>query len=73
MRQLKHHEKKLLRKVDFVQWKHERNLQEVKVLRRYMIQNRDDYVKCVREGMARLNGVGRGVVRNNVGWVDEDG
>lgn len=45
MRQLKHHEKKLLKKVDFLQWKSDENVREVKILRRYHIQNRDDYVK----------------------------
>lgn len=45
MRELKHHEKKLLRKVDFLQWKSDNNIREIKILRRYMIQNREDYVK----------------------------
>ena len=31
MRQLKHHEHKLLKKVDFLQWKNEHNLREVQV------------------------------------------
>eukprot|EP00798_Chlamydomonas_sp_ICE-L_P019259 gene19259-25892_t len=35
MRQLKYHEKKLLKKVDFLKWKSEDNLREM--------QNRDDY------------------------------
>lgn len=43
MRQLKHHEKKLLRKVDLYSWKKEDNLRVAKILRRYHIQNRDDY------------------------------
>lgn len=43
MRKLKHHEQKLLKKVDFLTWKSEDNLREVKLLRRYYIQNRDDY------------------------------
>ena len=43
MRQLKHHEKKLLRKVDLYSWKGENNLRVAKVLRRYHIQNREDY------------------------------
>ncbi len=50
MRQLKHHEKKLLRKVDFVQWKHDDNIREIKILRRYLIQDREDYVECVDSG-----------------------
>ena len=43
MRQLKHHEKKLLRKVDLYSWKGEDNLRVAKILRRYHIQNREDY------------------------------
>jgi U3 small nucleolar ribonucleoprotein protein IMP3 len=34
-RKLKFHEKKLLKKVDFFNWKNENNLHEVKVVRRY--------------------------------------
>jgi U3 small nucleolar ribonucleoprotein protein IMP3 len=45
MRKLKHHEDKLLKKVDFLTWKKEENLREIKLLRRYHIQDRDDYVK----------------------------
>lgn len=43
MRQLKYHEKKLLRKVDLYSWKKEDNLRVAKVMRRYHVQNRDDY------------------------------
>lgn len=43
MRQLKYHERKLLKKVDFLQWKKEHSLREVQVMRRYHIQDRDDY------------------------------
>ncbi|CAM9802760.1 unnamed protein product [Chrysoparadoxa australica] len=45
MRKLAYHEQKLLKKVDFLQWKSDANIREIKVLRRYLIQNRDDYVK----------------------------
>lgn len=45
MRQLKFHEKKLLKKVDFLQWKNDDSLHQVKVMRRYRIQNREDYHK----------------------------
>jgi U3 small nucleolar ribonucleoprotein protein IMP3 len=45
MRKLKHHEQKLLKKVNFLQWKNEHNLREVQVMRRYHIQDRDDYKK----------------------------
>jgi U3 small nucleolar ribonucleoprotein protein IMP3 len=44
MRQLKYHEKKLLRKVSLYSWKGEDNLRVAKVMRRYHIQNREDYV-----------------------------
>jgi U3 small nucleolar ribonucleoprotein protein IMP3 len=43
MRELKYHEKKLLRKVDLFSWKKEDNLRIAKIMRRYHIQNRDDY------------------------------
>ncbi len=33
MRQLKHHEKKLLKKVDFLRWKSEDNIRELQVRR----------------------------------------
>mmetsp|Transcript_64541 Transcript_64541/g.75046 ORF Transcript_64541/g.75046 Transcript_64541/m.75046 type:complete len:183 (-) Transcript_64541:673-1221(-) len=45
MRKLKHHEKKLLKKVDFVNWKNENNLHELKVVRRYHLQDREDYTR----------------------------
>merc|ERR1712170_245407 len=45
MRQLKFHEKKLLKKVNFLSWKSEHNAREVEVMRRYHIQDRDDYKK----------------------------
>ena len=38
MRQLKHHEQKLLKKVNFLQWKSDQNVREIKVLRRYHVQ-----------------------------------
>jgi U3 small nucleolar ribonucleoprotein protein IMP3 len=43
MRQLKHHEKKLLRKVDLYHWKGEDNLRVAKVMRRYRLPSRQDY------------------------------
>lgn len=43
MRQLKHHEQRLLKKHDFLNWKSDSNDREVKVMRRYHIQDRDDY------------------------------
>ena len=42
-RKLKYHEQKLLKKVDFLNWKADGNLREVKILRRYHIQDREDY------------------------------
>lgn len=45
MRQLKYHERKLLKKVDFLQWKSENNHRELEIMRRYHIQGRDDYKK----------------------------
>lgn len=45
VRSLQHHEQKLLKKVDFLSWKHDAGLREIRVLRRYHIQNRDDYHK----------------------------
>ena len=48
MRQLKHHEKKLLRKVSLYQWKTDDNIRVAKILRRYHIQNREDYTAYTR-------------------------
>eukprot|EP00879_Flechtneria_rotunda_P004429 GHRR01004680.1.p1 GENE.GHRR01004680.1~~GHRR01004680.1.p1 ORF type:complete len:184 (+),score=46.26 GHRR01004680.1:172-723(+) len=48
MRQLKHHEQKLLKKVNFLRWKNENNQRELQVMRRYHIQDRDDYKKYNR-------------------------
>jgi len=61
VRKLKYHEQKLLKKVDFLnvcppcivrcvllspeQWKQDANLREIKVMRRYHVQNREDYHK----------------------------
>ncbi len=45
MRELKFHEKKLLKKVDFYDWKTENNVHETKVVRRYHLQDREDYTK----------------------------
>lgn len=45
VRKLKYHEKKLLKKVDFVTWKADPNHREVQVMRRYHLQKREDYSK----------------------------
>ncbi len=44
LRKLKPHEQKLLKKVDFL-WQREGNMRELEVIRRYHIQDREDYVK----------------------------
>ncbi|KAK8794715.1 hypothetical protein WA158_001696 [Blastocystis sp. Blastoise] len=43
MRKLKFHEQKLLKKTDFLSWKKDQNIREIEVLRRYHIENREDY------------------------------
>jgi len=43
LRPLKYHERKLLKKVDFLQWKGEQNVREIQVIRRYHLQDREDY------------------------------
>jgi len=43
VRKLKYHEQKLLRKVDFVNWEVDNNLHEVKVMKKFHIQKREDY------------------------------
>ncbi|KAF9608479.1 hypothetical protein IFM89_009845 [Coptis chinensis] len=45
MRELKGHEKKLLKKVDFLQWKREGGHREAHIMNRYHITGRDDYKK----------------------------
>ncbi|KAE9466669.1 hypothetical protein C3L33_01441, partial [Rhododendron williamsianum] len=44
-RKLKFHEKKLLKKVDFLEWKREGGHREAQVLQRYHVTERDDYKK----------------------------
>ena len=48
MRQLKHHEQKLLRKVSLYSWKGDSNVRESAVLRRYHVSDRSDYVAYSR-------------------------
>ncbi|KAF1916279.1 hypothetical protein BDU57DRAFT_448344 [Ampelomyces quisqualis] len=43
VRKLKHHEQKLLKKVDFNTYKSDNDHREAAVMRRYAIQGRDDY------------------------------
>lgn len=45
MRKLKFHEQKLLKKVNLYSWKKEDNERETKILRRYYIQDPEDYTK----------------------------
>ena len=45
MRQLKFHEKKLLKKVDFFSWKAEKNVREASIIRKYLLLDREDYTK----------------------------
>ena len=45
MRKLKYHEQKLLKKVDLFHWKAHDNTNENIVMRKFHIQERDDYVK----------------------------
>lgn len=45
MRKLKFHEQKLLKKVDLYNWKSEKDHREVRVMRRYHVQSREDYDK----------------------------
>ncbi|KAK4301080.1 hypothetical protein Pmani_026750 [Petrolisthes manimaculis] len=43
MRQLKYAEQKLLKHTDFLKWEVDNNLHEVKIMKKYMIQKREDY------------------------------
>ncbi|KAL0207449.1 hypothetical protein P9112_012077 [Eukaryota sp. TZLM1-RC] len=43
MRTLKHHEQKLLKKVDFFNYRKDNSVREIQILRRYHIQDRADY------------------------------
>ncbi|KAI5612548.1 U3 small nucleolar ribonucleoprotein IMP3 [Silurus asotus] len=45
VRKLRFHEQKLLKKVDFINWEVDKNLHEVKVMRKYHIERREDYTK----------------------------
>ena len=48
MRELKFHEKKLLKKVDFLNWKRDKTLRESRLIRKYYVQKRDDIKKYSR-------------------------
>lgn len=47
VRKLKFHEQKLLKKVDFISWKVDNNLHEVKIMRKYHVEKREDYTLYV--------------------------
>ncbi|KAH3899081.1 U3 small nucleolar ribonucleoprotein protein IMP3 [Saccharomycodes ludwigii] len=44
-RSLKHHEQKLLKKVDFYDWKQDQGHRDTQILRQYHVTNREDYFK----------------------------
>ncbi|XP_011402640.1 PREDICTED: U3 small nucleolar ribonucleoprotein protein IMP3-like [Amphimedon queenslandica] len=48
VRKLKYHEKKLLKKVDFITWKSDRDHREIRIIRKYQLQKREDYTKYNR-------------------------
>lgn len=48
VRKLKHHEQKLLRKVDFNTYKSDGDHRDAAIIRRYGLQKRDDYAKYNR-------------------------
>lgn len=43
LRKLRFHEQRLLRKVDFVQYKNEQTVREVRILRKYGLKDRSEY------------------------------
>jgi U3 small nucleolar ribonucleoprotein protein IMP3 len=57
VRKLKHHEQKLLRKVDFITYASDNNHRDAVVIRRYAIQKPSDYQKY-----NRISGVCRRVL-----------
>lgn len=59
--------RKLLKKVDFLQWKQDANVREIKVMRRYHIQQREDY-----QAYNRLCGSIRGLAHKLSQLPDED-
>ncbi|KAJ1754011.1 U3 small nucleolar ribonucleoprotein imp3 [Coemansia sp. RSA 2523] len=62
VRQLKYHEKKLLRKVDFIEWKGEHNVREIEVMRRYHLSTREEYHKysaLVRQAQKLAHAISR--------------
>lgn len=45
VRKLKFHEKKLLKKVDFISWEVDNNLHEAEIMKKYHVHKREDYTQ----------------------------
>lgn len=45
MRKLKYHEKKLLKKVDFIKWNSDNNLFQLQLMRKFFVQKREELSK----------------------------
>lgn len=43
VRKLKFHEKKLLKKVDFINWQSDNTIHESKIMRRFQVEKRENY------------------------------
>jgi U3 small nucleolar ribonucleoprotein protein IMP3 len=53
LRKLKYHEKKLLKKTDFLDWRKENNLRESAIVAKYGLSDREEYLKvCTIGGSA---------------------
>ena len=74
-RQLKHHEQKLLKKVDFFSWKEDQNIREASIIRKYHLQNRYEinfitfselllHLERIISNITKLRGALRNCVRN---------
>ncbi|KAI8801815.1 hypothetical protein BJ742DRAFT_571821 [Cladochytrium replicatum] len=50
VRKLKFHEQKLLKKVDFLQWKTDPSIKENEIMKRYHLQRREEYIKYNKLG-----------------------
>ena len=55
LRPLKHHEKPFLKKTDYLVWKKSLNIREIKVIKRYHLQDREDYSRLVHEKRVPAN------------------
>ena len=63
MRELKHHEQKLLKKVNFLEWKHTHTAIEQQLTAKYLLKSREEYreynrivsmIHTLTESLARL-------------------